>query len=330
MKAFIVCLALAASAFALVNPIYKEWEEWKMKYNPRYASNEEEGKRFRVFAQNKRRVLELNKQNANIPDGARFALNQFADLTPEEFSARYLHEIPSDLPRPPYLPPTKKSVKDYPTEKNWVEDGAVTEVKNQGDCGSCWAFSVTGNMEGVYKVAHGELPVLSEQQFVDCDHGCMTIQGEKTCDSGCQGGYMPLAMQYGIKEGMTTEEKYPYTGEAGKCSYNSSQALYRFKDYRSVNGTEADMIAALNDIGPLSVGVDATLWQFYFGGIFSFLCGKSLNHGVLLVGYGVHNNKEYWLIKNSWGPSWGEKGYIRLVREKDKCGVDNLVTTILA
>jgi len=331
MKTTLIIVALVATAFAVVNPIYKEWEDWKLKYQPRYASNAEEMKRLRIFAQNKRRVLELNKQNANDPDGARFALNQFADLSPEEFAARYLHEIPADFPRPAYLPPTKKTLKDYPKEKNWVEDGAVTPVKNQGDCGSCWSFSVTGNMEGVYKVAKGELPVLSEQQLVDCDHDCMIYKGQKSCDSGCEGGLMPNAMTYGIREGMTTEAKYPYKAKAGKCQFNNkTDALYHFKEWRAVNGTDVDMIAALNEVGPLSVGVDATLWQFYFGGIFSMICGTTLNHGVLLAGYGEHNGKEYWLIKNSWGASWGEKGYLRLIREKDKCGVDNFVNTILA
>jgi len=330
MKAIIVALALVASAFALVNPIYQEWEDWKRQYQPKYVSGEEDRKRFLVFAQNKRTVLKLNKMHENEPDGARFALNQFADLTPEEFAARYLHELPANVPRGPFLPPTKKTLKDYPKEKNWVEDGAVTPVKNQGNCGSCWSFSVTGNMEGVYKVAHGELPVLSEQQLVDCDHDCMQYKGEKVCDSACDGGLMPNAMAYGIREGMTTEDKYPYKAKAGTCSYNSSQALYKFSDWRAVNGTDVDMIAALNDIGPLSVGVDATLWQFYFGGIFSVICGTTLNHGVLLAGYGEHNGKEYWLIKNSWGDSWGENGYLRLIREKDKCGVDNFVNTVLA
>jgi C1A family cysteine protease len=143
MKAIVVVLALVASAFALVNPIYKEWNEWKLKYQPKYISNEEEEKRIKIFAQNRRRVLELNKLNANEPDGARFALNQFADLTPEEFAARYLHEIPHDFPRPAYLPPTKKTLKDYPEEKNWVEDGAVTEVKNQGNCSSLATAAAT-------------------------------------------------------------------------------------------------------------------------------------------------------------------------------------------
>jgi len=321
---------LVASAFALVNPIYQEWDQWKAKYNPKYATNDEEQKRFKVFRENKRMILKLNKAYESDPTGPRFALNQFADLSPEEFAAQYLHEIPHNFPRPEFLPPTTKTLNDYPKEKNWVTDGAVTPVKNQGSCGSCWSFSVTGNMEGVYKVAHGELPVLSEQQLVDCDHDCMEYKGQKSCDQGCDGGLMPNGMTYGIREGMTTEEKYPYTGKNGKCTYESSQALYHFSDWRAVNGTDVDMIAALNDIGPLSVGVDATLWQFYFGGIFSVICGKTLNHGVLLVGYGVEGSKEFWIIKNSWGASWGEKGYLRLIREKDKCGVDNFVNTIIA
>jgi len=329
MKAVIVVVALVASAFALVNPIYQEWEAWKAQYKPFYLSAEEEQARLKVFAQNKRTVLKMNKIFGDEADGARFGLNQFADLTPEEFAARYLHEIDTNMPRN-FLPPTTKTLKDYPTEKNWVEDGAVTEVKNQGSCGSCWSFSVTGNMEGVYKVAHGELPILSEQQFVDCDHDCMQYKGQKVCDSGCDGGLMPNAMAYAIREGVTTEEKYPYKGKEGTCQYTSAQALYKFKDWRAVNGTDVDMIAALNEVGPLSIGVDATLWQFYIGGIFSLPCGKTLNHGVLLVGYGVHEKKEYWLIKNSWGKTWGEKGYLRLIREKDKCGVDNFVNTILA
>jgi len=141
---------------------------------------------------------------------------------------------------------------------------------------------------------------------------------------------MPNAMTYAIRDGMTTEEIYPYTAKNGKCRYVPNMTRYKFKDWRSVNGTDEDMIAALNDVGPLSIGVDATMWQFYFGGIFNLPCGKGLNHGVLLVGYGVHGSKEYWLVKNSWGASWGEKGYIRIIRDKDKCGIDNFVNTILA
>ena len=223
-----------------------------------------------------------------------------------------------------------KTLKDYPKEKNWVTDGAVTYVKDQGECGSCFAFSAVGNMEGVYKVAHGILPNISVQQIMNCDNDCTEYMGEKICDAGCAGGLMSNVMTYAVREGMTSWERIPYWAHSSRCNYNKTLTMYTFSGWRAVKGTDEDMIAALNDVGPLSVGVDATVWRFYHSGIFSLVCGKKMNHGVVLVGYGVHNNKEYWLIKNSWGESWGEKGYIRLIREKDKCGINSFVNTILA
>jgi len=332
MKAFfVVVIAFAATAFAVINPIYKEWEEWKLEHKPHYASNSEEMKRMKIFAENRRTVLSLNKQYENDPGGLRFALNKFADLTDEEFASIYLHEIPADIPRPAYLPRTKKTLQDYPKEKNWVEEGAVTSVKDQGECGSCFAFSVVGNMEGVYKITNGVLANMSVQQVVNCDHECSEYKGEQVCDSGCAGGLMTNALTYAVKNGMTSWERIPYWNHSlGWCNYNSTLTMFTFKDWRAVNGDEVDMVAALNEIGPLSVGVDATLWRFYRSGLFSLPCGKKMNHGVLLVGYGLHKEKEYWLIKNSWGKSWGENGYILLAREKDKCGVDSFVNTIIA
>jgi len=305
------------------------WKAWKTEFHRVYGSLEEDKERFAIFAQNQKRVEKLNSLYASDPEGARFGLNQFADLSVEEFSRMYLHEIDASSIKREFLPPTNTKVSDWPEEKDWEADGAVTPVKNQGNCGSCWSFSVTGNAEGVYYVAKKELPVLSEQQFVDCDHDCMQYQGEQVCDSGCDGGLMPVAMQYAIREGIDTEESYPYKGTEKSCQH-TAPGPYKFSKWAAVNGTEPEMIAALNTYGPLSVGVDANMWQFYLGGVFSLPCGKQLNHGVLLVGYGVTDKKkEFWKIKNSWGATWGEKGYIRLVREKDKCGVDNFVNTLL-
>jgi len=305
------------------------WEAWKAENHRVYGSPSEDKARFAIFVQNQKRAAQLNALYADEPDGARFGMTQFADLTPEEFAKKYLHEMDVTGMKRTFLPPTHSKLSDWPEQKDWVEDGAVTEVKNQGNCGSCWSFSVSGNAEGVYYVAHKELPVLSEQQFVDCDHDCMQYQGQNVCDEGCNGGLMPNAMHYAIREGVDTEEEYPYKGKDETCKHNTT-GKYRFSDWTAVNGTETEMVAALNTYGPLSVGVDANMWQLYFGGVFSLPCGKTLNHGVLLVGYGVTDKKkEFWKIKNSWGKSWGEKGYIRLVREKDKCGVDNFVNTLL-
>lgn len=306
------------------------WEAWKAENHRFYGSVAEDKERFAIFVQNQARVNKLNALYASDPEGARFGLNQFADLSADEFARLYLHEMDVSSVKREFLPPTHSKLSDWPESKDWVEDGAVTAVKNQGSCGSCWAFSVSGNAEGVYYVAKKELPLLSEQQFVDCDHDCMQYQGEKVCDSGCNGGLMPIAMQYAIREGIETEEAYPYHGTEKTCKHNATASAYHFSKWAAVNGTETEMVAALNTYGPLSIGVDANMWQFYLGGVFSLPCGKTLNHGVLLVGYGVTDKKkEYWKIKNSWGHTWGEKGYIRLVREKDKCGVDNFVNTIL-
>jgi len=311
-------------------PIHQQWAEWKAANHRLYGSPAEESLRFRNFLRNSKVIKRLNKQYESVPDGARFGLNQFADLSSEEFAEKYLRPFDASAIKRDFLPPTGSKLSDWPASKDWVDDGAVTAVKDQGNCGSCWAFSVSGNAEGVYYVAHKELPLLSEQQFVDCDHDCMQYQGQKVCDSGCSGGLMPNAMTYAIREGVETETEYPYTAKEGTCKH-TAPGKYKFSSWKAVNGTETEMVAALNTYGPLSVGVDATMWQFYLGGVFSLPCGKSLNHGVLLVGYGTTDKeKEFWKIKNSWGKSWGEKGYIRLVREKDKCGVDNFVNTIIA
>ena len=226
---------------------------------------------------------------------------------------------------------TRKTLKDYPVEKDWVKDGAVTSVKDQGDCGSCFAFSTIGNMEGVTFVSRGVLANLSAQQIVSCDHECSVYQGSQICDWGCAGGLMTNAMTYAVKHGMTTWERFPYNDKDFDipCKYNQSMRMFNFSDWRGIDGNDMDMIAALNEMGPLSVGVSSKRWQFYKSGIFTLPCGTKQSHGVLLVGYGMEGKKEFWKIKNSWGADWGEDGYIRIVRGKNKCGVNSFVNTVL-
>jgi len=329
MRAFTaLCILIAAASAAPTEVIYKNFIDWTIQHGKEYSNAGEHQERFTNFQTNLALVNFLNRQNK----GATFALNQFADLTQQEFADRYLRQFPTNIARKSTLPYNPR--KGYPETWDWRDHGAVSAVKNQGSCGSCWAFSATGNMEGVYQIANKEMKLFSEQQLVDCEHDCMIFPGttEQVCDEGCNGGLMPNAFTYAIREGMETESDYPYTGkQSKKCNAAESHQKTKFSAWQWVGKNESAMVAALNDIGPLSIAVDATYWSYYSSGIYDSSCSTSrMNHGVLLVGYGKEGQKDYWIIKNSWGTSWGEKGFMRLIRGKNKCGVENFVCTILA
>jgi len=215
---------------------------------------------------------------------------------------------------------------ELPESFDWREHGAVTDVKNQGMCGSCWAFSVTGNVEGQQAITNGKLVSLSEQELVDCDK----------LDGGCGGGFMENAyktlMDIG---GLETEAEYGYDGEDEACKFNRSKVAVRVSGGVEISEDEEEMAKWLLENGPISIALNAFAMQFYMGGVshpFSFLCSPSgLDHGVLIVGFGVHTTRfthrrqPFWIIKNSWGPSWGEGGFIRLemkANEEQHCGWD--------
>jgi cathepsin F len=212
-----------------------------------------------------------------------------------------------------------------PDAFDWVEKGAVNEVKNQGQCGSCWAFSTVANIEGVNFVKTQKLLSLSEQQLVDCD---------TTSDHGCQGGLPANAFQFLISKGMglESETKYPYAARNNKCSAAKADELVLISGWKQIASDEAQMAAALVQYGPLSIGINAGPMQWYRGGIanpWTILCNpKSIDHGVAIVGFGSEP-KSYWKIRNSWGASWGEKGYYRIIRGVNKCGLTSMPTTAL-
>ena len=314
MKAIFAILFLAA--IAVGDNVYNEFVQWTMENGKVYNSAEDHVKRFENYRKNKELVAALNSQG-----GAYFELNKFADMSQEEFAATYLHPVPV-YAKGTFVPATGVN-EDF----DWREKGAVNGVKDQASCGSCWAFSVVANMETAYYLKYNVLPSLSEQQLVDCDHGCMITTSGIACDQGCDGGWMPVAMKYGIKNGMMTEAEYPYQAVAGTCAYDASKATYKFTEYKAIGQTEADLMEAVKTYGPLSIGVDATYWSFYKSGLYTSICSTTtMNHGVALVGYADN----YWIIRNSWGTSWGESGYIRVPRADNKCGVCNFANTIIA
>jgi len=277
---------------------------WASQYNKTYSNVTEQAYRESIFNAN---VRKINEHNSNGTYTWTMGLNQFADLTGEEFKQQYVtggymgRGFHSTLPE-------VYDESALPSSVDWTQKGAVTPVKNQGNCGSCWAFSTTGSVEGAHFLANGTLVSLSEQQLVDCS----SPEGNQ----GCNGGLMDYAFQYVIDNGgITSEAKYPYTGVDGTCNKNvpSVATISSFVDV-TPNSDQALMTAIAQQPVSVAVEADQNSFQLYSGGVMTATCGTNLDHGVLAVGYGTDANQDYYKVKNSWGATWGEAGYIRLGR----------------
>jgi C1A family cysteine protease len=301
-------VALFAGLGVAVGASQEEFVAYVKEFNKVYTS-EELFNRYQNFNDNKKVIDEHNAKGLSWQMG----VNQFTDLTTKEFSELYLGYIPRQneyaRSRNEHVTPLGQV---QAASLDWRTKGAVTPVKDQAQCGSCWAFSTTGSVEGANQIKSGQLQSLSEQQLVDC--------AGSAGNQGCNGGLMDDAFEYIIKNGgIGSEASYPYTGRDGACKKVPSVAtVSKYTDVKK--NDEAGLLSAVN-IEPVSVAVDAQSWSSYRSGVMTGLCGKSLDHGVLAVGYGTEGSNDYWLVKNSWGASWGEAGYIRLVRNKNECGI---------
>ncbi|XP_030855207.1 cathepsin L-like [Strongylocentrotus purpuratus] len=282
---------------------------FKREYRQNDGTNEYEY-RYSVFVQN---MLTVEMFNQFEQGTAKYGPTKFADMTEAEF--RKLQSGPlkkTGIKKQAAIPQGP-----VPEEYDWRSHGAVTPVKNQGMCGSCWAFSAIGNMEGQWQIKKGELISLSEQELVDCDK----------VDGGCEGGEMRDAYEAVIKlGGAMSEEKYPYRGENEKCKFNMTDVRVKINGYVNISKNETEMAGWLAAHGPISIGINALMMQFYFGGIahpWKIFCNPdSLDHGVLIVGYGVKDGEPYWIVKNSWGKDWGEEGYYLVYRGDGTCGLN--------
>jgi len=241
-------------------------------------------------------------------------VNQFTDMTSEEFSA-FVGQFPPEA-HSTAIPFIRNPNFVAPASVDWISAGAVTAVKDQGQCGSCWAFSTIGAIEGWNFLKNGKLVSLSEQQLVDCS---------KDVCYGCQGGWPYKALEYAEKNGVCAEGDYPYTARDGQCKDSQCTPVIApgaITSYLNISD-EAAMLEALV-LGPVSVLVEAdrSAFQYYHSGILSDpSCGTQIDHAILATGYGTEGGVNYWNIKNSWGASWGANGYIRFIRDKNQCGI---------
>ncbi|XP_044513497.1 procathepsin L-like [Gracilinanus agilis] len=317
-----LCLGLVAAPPQFDKALDTQWVQWKAKHKKTYKVNED-GRRRATWEENLKIIEKHNLGYSCGKHSFQLAMNKFGDMTTEEFkqvmnsfnSFGSQRRINGSLFHESLFAQIPESI-------DWREKGYVTPVKKQGQCDSCWAFSATGSIEGQWFRKTGKLVSLSEQNLVDCS----SSEG----NDGCCGGFIDKAFQY-VKEngGIDTEECYPYVGENNECKYQpecSGASVTGFVDIPSEQ--ERALMEVVATMGPVSVAIDGgnPTFQFYNSGVyFEPQCSSSeLHHAVLVVGYGSEgiDGKKYWIVKNSWGEEWGDKGYILMTKdENNHCGI---------
>jgi cathepsin F len=323
----VLVLALVACETDLDALIFQQFQKFIKKFQKKYDSINEFLARYEVFRRN---VMETFKEENSL---YQTGITKFSDLTKQEFARTYLNLNYDAMAMANFDPTIVKVSNAAPSSYDWRDYGRVSPVKDQGSCGSCWAFATVANLEGLYYAKKGVMKTFSEQMLVDCD----------TSDSGCNGGLMEYAFAWLKKNGgIMLDSDYPYKGYKQTCKSDKTKyvdmTVTGYKKLGSSYSTwsavdEDEVKEFLYETGPLAIALNADPLQTYSSGILDVTSAKcptsGINHAVTLVGYGTQSSTPYWIVKNSWGRSWGESGYFRIRRGNGTCGVNCYITTAL-
>jgi len=306
--------------YAYVQNFYakvSEFRQWINEHNKTYSALELPAK-FKVWSDNYDFVQEENSKGHSYTLG----MNHLADLTVEEHTALHLGLIHKNTEADEYNGESEDENVSVPTSVDWRNKGAVGAIRNQGSCGGCWAFATSAALEGLHKISNGKLQTFSPQQLIDCS--------SSYGNNGCNGGLLESAFKYTRDNGIAADSSYPYQQRQTSCRYSKQSKVFQNRGYKTITQGASNLQSAVAN-GPVAVAIDASSqsFQLYKSGLFT-ACGTNLDHAITAVGYST-GGQAYWIVKNQWGTTWGEKGYVKIPlgdqnNRKGTCGINSSAT----